>query len=934
MSQRAQEPAVNEGRAEELYRALLDKVRGRRARVGIIGLGYVGLPLARAFAHGGFPVIGFDVDSVKVQKLGRGESYIGHIGPDVVGEMKVKGFQATTDFGRLAEADAVIICVPTPLTEAREPDLSYIVKSVEAIAARLRPGQLVVLESTTYPGTTRDVAQPILEATGLKAGQDFFLAFSPEREDPGNPSFSAPTIPKVVGGVGPRGLELAATLYGQVVVKVIRVPSPEVAEACKILENTYRAINIALVNELKVLFDRMGIDVWEVIEAAKTKPFGFQAFYPGPGLGGHCLAGGETVCVRDAEGVHVLRFADLFARFEVAARRRPDGVEAATVRGLETLSVDPGTGQACFAPVTHLFRRAAPSPLLRLRLRGNRSLTVTDGHPMLVCYGDRIEVRQAADVLPGTPLVVLATWPAESRGNPEIDLMDVAFRTELQGRLRVQPRTGRWQDHDGLVRPALAGTGMAAKDVYRHNTLPLEVYLRLERDGTAPFSRKEVLLSSGKGRSWNQVPAVLPINESFARLIGYYLSEGCITEDGALRMRLSFGSHEQELIGDASALLTQFGFRHSVHRLRGCATVQLKVSSRLLGVLLRDVLGCGVRSEDARIPARLLGGPEPVRRGLLAGLLRGDGDVFLESRVRAYRARRRVYRHRLHAATVGYFTSSPILFQQVILLLQGFGWIPTFHPTKPHVRVCGQQVEALEPLLAGAKQVKLRAYREGRTRQCPARSYARHDSFATVEVKTVERVAGEAVYSMEVAGTEAFVTSYGIAVHNCIPIDPFYLTWVARKYGLTTRFIELAGEVNTAMPHYVVAKVADALNDRGKPVKGSKVALLGMAYKKDVDDPRESPGFELMELLLHKGALVTYNDPHIPVLPRMRRWPDLHMTSQPLTAEYLQAQDCVLVVTDHSAYDWPWVVKNAQLLVDTRNATKAVTEGRERIVKG
>src|SRR6185437_13944782 len=192
-------------------------------------------------------------------------------------------------FERLDEPDAIIICVPTPLTEAREPDLTYIVKSAQAIAARLRSGQLVVLESTTYPGTTRQVVLPILEGRGLEPGRDFFLAFSPEREDPGNPQFSAPTIPKVVGGLEPASLALAAALYSKVIVKVVAVSSPEVAEACKILENTYRAINIALVNELKMLYDRMGIDVWEVIDAAKTKPFGFQAFYPGPGLGGHCI---------------------------------------------------------------------------------------------------------------------------------------------------------------------------------------------------------------------------------------------------------------------------------------------------------------------------------------------------------------------------------------------------------------------------------------------------------------------------------------------------------------------------------------------------------------------------------------------------------------------------------------------------------------------
>ncbi|MBV9122297.1 MAG: nucleotide sugar dehydrogenase, partial [Planctomycetes bacterium] len=427
------------------FTSLQGRIESRQAIVGIIGLGYVGLPLARAFASKGFPVLGFDVDAAKVARLERGESYIGHIPAEVIRDMRRQGFEATNRFERLGETDAVIICVPTPLTEAREPDLTYIISSARSIAASLRPGQLVVLESTTYPGTTRRVVLPILEEGGLHAGQDFFLAFSPEREDPGNPTFSAPTIPKVVGGLDSRSLELAAALYGQVVVRVVRVSSPEVAEACKILENTYRAINIALANELKVLYDRMGIDVWEVIETAKTKPFGFQAFYPGPGLGGHC-----------------------------------------------------------------------------------------------------------------------------------------------------------------------------------------------------------------------------------------------------------------------------------------------------------------------------------------------------------------------------------------------------------------------------------------------------------------------------------------------IPIDPFYLTWVARQYGMTTRFIELAGEINTSMPAYVVSKVADALNDRGKPVKGSRIILLGMAYKKDVDDPRESPGFELMELLLHKGAVVQYNDPLIPRLPPMRHYPQLRMESQSLTPELLQSQDGVLIVTDHSAYDWPWVVEHSPLVIDTRNATRGV----------
>jgi UDP-N-acetyl-D-glucosamine dehydrogenase len=435
------------------FPVLKNKIESRECRVGIIGLGYVGLPLAKAFADKGFQILGFDVDSEKVARLQKGESYIKHISPATIQAMRPR-FEATDRFDRLGEPDVIILCVPTPLTEAREPDLTYVERSAEAVARTLRPGQLIVLESTTYPGTTRDVVLPILNRVGLRVGHDFFLAYSPEREDPGNPSYSAPSIPKVVGGIDSRSLALAARLYGQVVVRVIEVSSPEVAEACKILENTYRAVNIALVNEMKVLYDRMGIDVWEVIDAAKTKPFGFQAFYPGPGLGGHC-----------------------------------------------------------------------------------------------------------------------------------------------------------------------------------------------------------------------------------------------------------------------------------------------------------------------------------------------------------------------------------------------------------------------------------------------------------------------------------------------IPIDPFYLTWVARKYGQATRFIELAGEINTSMPQYVVNKVADALNDHGKPVRGSKITILGIAYKKDVDDARESPGFEIIELLLKRGAHVQYNDPHVPKIPPVRKHPHLTLVSQTLTEDYLRSQDCVLIVTDHSAYDYDWIVEHSPLIVDTRNATHRVKNHRQKIVK-
>ena len=270
--------------------ALIERIRSSQAVIGIIGQGYVGLPLALVFAEAGFPVIGLDLDEHKVDMLNRGESYIKHIGSERVAAALAAGrFRASTNFEELSACDAVLICVPTPLGHHREPDLSFVLDSARAVAKHLRKGQLVVLESTTYPGTTDEDVLPVLEATGLKTPGDFLLAFSPEREDPGNPKFHTKIIPKVVGGVNAPSTEAAVALYERAIDKVVAVSSARVAESSKLLENIFRSVNIALVNELKMTFDRMGIDVWEVIEAAKTKPFGFTPFYPGPGLGGHCI---------------------------------------------------------------------------------------------------------------------------------------------------------------------------------------------------------------------------------------------------------------------------------------------------------------------------------------------------------------------------------------------------------------------------------------------------------------------------------------------------------------------------------------------------------------------------------------------------------------------------------------------------------------------
>ncbi len=269
---------------------LLRKIDDKTAIIGVIGLGYVGLPLLNCFVEKGFQSIGFDIDENKIKALSEGKSYIKHIPSSRIEKAVASGkFRATADYSDLDNCDAILMAVPTPLNKNREPDMSYVVATCEEVAKHIRPGQLIVLESTTYPGTTDELMVPVLEQSGLKVNQDFYAAFSPEREDPNNPNFTTETIPKVVGATSPEGLEVAEKLYQQIVIKTVPVSSTKAAEATKLMENIFRSVNIALVNELKVTFMKMGIDIWEVIEAAKTKPFGYMPFYPGPGLGGHCI---------------------------------------------------------------------------------------------------------------------------------------------------------------------------------------------------------------------------------------------------------------------------------------------------------------------------------------------------------------------------------------------------------------------------------------------------------------------------------------------------------------------------------------------------------------------------------------------------------------------------------------------------------------------
>lgn len=912
---------------------LLDKIANRSARIGVIGMGYVGLPLAVEFAHSGFRATGFEVDARKADAINQGQSYIIDVPAEQVAELvKAERLRATIDFAALAEQDIIIICVPTPLRKTKEPDVSYILAAAEKIQDTLHPGQLIILESTTYPGTTDEVLRPMFDEKGFSLDNDYFLAFSPERVDPGNPQFQTKNIPKVVGGVTEDSADVAAAAYGAVVNNVHRVASARAAEMAKLLENTFRAVNIGMVNELSQLCYTLGIDTWEVIEAAATKPFGFMAFYPGPGIGGHCLVGEERVVVRATDQPNSERLVKLESLFaEQATLADCFSIESSEVihrPQLEALSWNSETQCPAWKPVSYLFRRPFAGNLVKITTTDNRRLTMTDQHPMLVA-DEAGNVRQvfAQELQPGNRLPIhCPTFPAigtsaEKPANPQIDLLPL-LPDELAQRIRVRIVNGTWRTYREVLKKRLSAE--AVQEFIRQDYVPLSDYLALENDDKLYVPHECLRLYTGRGPSVSSLPAVIEITPDLARLVGYYLAEGCISrENGHNRVRFSFNRAETEFITDVQTILqNELGVSTSLHHSRIDFVTHIRVGSSLFGWVLREVLRCGCGSHEMQIPAALFTASTLHRHELLKGLLRGDGDVYVRTGAHAYVKNGKQYVGQNATAEIGYFSSSPQLFQQVIYLLQDSGFTPTFKRTKPHLQMKGQaQISRMKDWL-GTKGVRLEEYFTYSQRNSLGRTFGRHSNFTTVPVKSVELILTQEpvnVYSLEVEDTHTFATSFGIYVHNCIPLDPHYLSWKARMHGFEARFISLAEEVNSTMPEHVVGLVQAGLNKHRKPVNGSQVVVLGVAYKRDIDDMRESPALGIIEKLEKLGAEVSFHDPHVNevLLENGAR-----MTGVALTEELITEADCVVIVTDHRAIDYRWIAERAKLIVDTRNATR------------
>lgn len=910
---------------DELKQLIAD----RRACVGVIGLGYVGLPLIIEFALKGFPTIGFEVDSGKVETLNAGTSHIVDVPSENVAKaLAANTFTATVDFSRLAECDVIIICVPTPLRKTKDPDMTYILAAGEEIRRYARHGQLVILESTTYPGTTDEVLQPMIEEAGLKLDEDFLLAFSPERVDPGNPQFLTHNITKVVGGVGKDSTEASAFLYSQIVEKVHPVSSPRVAEAAKLWENTFRAINIGMANEMAKVCNALNIDTWEVVRAAATKPFGFMPFYPGPGIGGHCLSGKETVIVRDSDGKKVDDLERLFKAESDKTRVRRYNVHGTEVifnPSLEALSVNMETNQPEWKPVQYLFKRATDVDLVEVTTTDNRKVTVTDLHPMLV-VDERGKLAQvfAKDLAPNDRLPIqFGTVDGEECRDLKIDLIE-AIPTELANNVRVVLSDSDLTKYRGALRKHLPRKKLWG--LSKVNYLSLREFRKAEAD--LKVERRDLRLRVGRGRTASSFPAIVDFTPNLARLIGYYLAEGCATrEKGNHRIRFSFHRKETEFLDDVRQILRdELGVNSSVYNSRVHQVTHIRVASALFGWLVVDLLKCGRRSLEMQIPDRLFDLSPSHKTELLKGLLRGDGDVFVASGSIRYTKNGKEYNHRNNSAEIGFFSSSTKLFQQVVFLLQEKGFTPTFKKSKPHLQMKGRgQIERMSDWL-GEKGAKLRDYLTVAVRSTKSRTFKMIGDVMTVPVKSIRIIKSTkpfSVFSVEVAGNHTFVTTYGLFVHNCIPLDPHYLSWKARQHGFDSQFITLAEQINSGMPRYVAGLVRDALNDQLKSVRGSKILILGVAYKKDIDDMRESPALSVIDLLRSRGAEVVYHDSYVPEVTFDHSY---HigvgdpLYNQELTDELLESADCVVICTEHSNVDYARVCRLSKVIVDTRNA--------------
>ncbi len=912
---------------------LKSKIKDKTANIGIIGLGYVGLPLAVEFAKTSFTVTGFDTDEDKISEINKGTSYILDVpSKDIKGLVSSGKLEATSDKKLLNKMDVIIICVPTPLRKTKEPDISFILAATEDISDNLRKGQLIVLESTTYPGTTEEVIFPKLGGNGLKVGRDLYIAFSPERVDPGNTKYKTKDIPKIVGGITEICTELARSLYSQIIKEVITVSNTRAAEMVKLLENTFRAVNIGLINELALLCNRVNLDIWEIIDAAKTKPFGFMPFFPGPGLGGHCLSEKEHLVVRENNKLRVTKIGDLFLeQKEIPELKKIYYKDVLFVfpKDLQVLSFDRYKRKMRFEKIHCLTERGYDGDSLRVKLKGGRVIDVTDRHPLFVQNGS-FSVKLAKDLKEGEEIPLMHSFPEPREKKTGVDIIDYLINSNnpIVMKLRVEPKDFQWKKYRDIITPIVRDKYEYYHEYYRNNQIPFSCFCQI-KDKLKRITSDRLYLCTGRGPSFVKVPAYINIDKNFCRLVGYYLSEGCVTVDRSARVRFTFNRDEREYVADVESILKKIGLRYSEYHSKKCHTNCIKVSSDIFGILMRDILRCGVDSKSMKIPDILLGMPKKYRANVLAGLLRGDGGVDFATGKRKYRKNNKEYIHKRNYLSINYFSSSDTLYHQVIFLMHSIGVIPTFKNRKNLLNVFGyKNIFKLRGLMGGDKDAKIDLYFRNKLKLTKSKIFKNYNGFTTARIKSISPEKLTKVYSLEVEHTNTFISSYGIISHNCLPCDPIYLSWKARNHGFEARLIELAAEINSYMPHYVVDRIVTALNEQKKSLKGSRILVVGVTYKKDINDIRESPALAIMNSLLGKEAKIQYYDPLVSDF----QVDGLKLKSVELTKEGIGSSDCVVILTDHSGVDYKLIVDSANLIIDTRNVLKQY-KGNSKIVK-
>jgi nucleotide sugar dehydrogenase len=893
------------------------RLRKKEIKIAVVGLGYVGLPLALEFSRKGFLVFGIEIDKDRLAHLKRKETYITDISSqELKGALKSGKFIPCGDFKVLRETDVVIVCVPTPLKRKIHPDISFIKEAIKSISKNLKIGSLVVLESTTYPGTTDEVILPLLESGGLKHGRDFYLCFSPERIDPGNAKYPVSKIPKIIGGVNREAGLLGKAVYEIIVNKVVMVSSTRVAEITKLLENTFRIVNIGLIDELAMMAHKMKIDIWEVVDAAATKPFGFMPFYPGPGVGGHCLDKKEVVFVKAAGVLKSMEMPDFI---EYIQNQKDSDVKV--------LAFDPLRKRSIFNKVTAASVRPYNGEMVDIITEDGRHLKVTDLHPMFIYNGQSWSLKYARDLRKGDSLPVCLELPKLSNRKHSFVEINIVEQVRLKGKglvdkIRVKPVDFSWKDYAKEIKSVLRKVNKgkipdSCWDYLSENVLPLKYFYDLEKMVKINYGR--IKLVSGRGPSYSEMPAKIVLNNDFCRFIGYYLSEGCFTKDKSARIRLTFNRGEREYINDVINILKKIGIKSSIYESKICYSSCIKVSSNLFGFLIRDVLCCGVDCYDMNIPEQFFVLDKEKKKSLMSGIFRGDACVEHFFGKWRYRKNEDEYFHNVNTANIAYFTSSRKLFQQLILMLHDFSIVPTFHKREYMLRIFGyDQLLFFKDLLGGKKGMIIKKYLALNKNRSKNKTFQRFGKFATVKVKSVLPTKGDWVYSIETEKPHSFITSYGIVVHNCIPKDPLYLYWKAKKFGFKSRFIKLASEVISYMPEYVVRRLEEALRSKGLELSGANILLIGLTYKKDVKDLRKSPSLDIFEILKKERARVCYHDPLIPYL----KFAGLNFKSLPLTQVNLNKFDCVVIATDHSKLDYKLILENAKIIFDTRNIYK------------